>query len=90
MLGGNEALAESFLDAAHARGMKVVLDGVFNHASRGFFQFHDILENGLAERVSGLVSRPFISALTPTTTLNIIRAILGLFGLVESARFTQI
>ena len=31
---------------AHARGMKVVLDGVFNHASRGFFQFHDILENG--------------------------------------------
>jgi neopullulanase len=23
-----------------------VLDGVFNHASRGFFQFHDILENG--------------------------------------------
>ena len=24
----------------------MVLDGVFNHASRGFFQFHDILENG--------------------------------------------
>ena len=22
------------------------LDGVFNHASRGFFQFHDIMENG--------------------------------------------
>ena len=34
------------IDGAHARGMKVVLDGVFNHASRGFFQFHDILENG--------------------------------------------
>ena len=45
MLGGNEAFKE-LLDAAHARGMKVVLDGVFNHASRGFFQFHDILENG--------------------------------------------
>ena len=45
MLGGNEALRE-LLDAAHARDMKVVLDGVFNHASRGFFQFHDILENG--------------------------------------------
>ena len=45
MLGGNRALKE-LLDAAHARGMKVVLDGVFNHASRGFFQFHDILENG--------------------------------------------
>ena len=34
------------IDEAHARGMRVVLDGVFNHASRGFFQFHDILENG--------------------------------------------
>ena len=28
------------------RGIRVVLDGVFNHASRGFFQFNDILENG--------------------------------------------
>lgn len=45
MLGGNAALTD-LLEAAHARGMKVVLDGVFNHASRGFFQFHDILENG--------------------------------------------
>ncbi len=45
MLGGNKAL-EDLIEAAHARGMKVVLDGVFNHASRGFFQFHDILENG--------------------------------------------
>jgi neopullulanase len=34
------------IDEAHARGVRVVLDGVFNHASRGFFQFHDILENG--------------------------------------------
>ncbi len=45
MLGGNAALRR-LLDAAHARGMRVVLDGVFNHASRGFFPFHDILENG--------------------------------------------
>jgi neopullulanase len=45
MLGGTPALRR-LIDAAHARGMKVVLDGVFNHASRGFFQFHDILENG--------------------------------------------
>ncbi len=47
MLGGNEAL-RALLDAAHGRGMRVVLDGVFNHASRGFFQFNDILENGPA------------------------------------------
>ncbi len=45
MLGGDDALRE-LLDSAHARGMRVVLDGVFNHASRGFFQFSDILENG--------------------------------------------
>ncbi|NJP08933.1 MAG: glycoside hydrolase family 13 protein [Leptolyngbyaceae cyanobacterium RU_5_1] len=45
ILGGNEAFRE-LLDEAHRRGIKVVLDGVFNHASRGFFFFHDILENG--------------------------------------------
>ena len=45
MLGGTAALRE-LLDEAHKRDMKVVLDGVFNHASRGFLQFNDILENG--------------------------------------------
>lgn len=45
LLGGNAAL-RALLDAAHVRGMKVVLDGVFNHASRGFWPFHHILENG--------------------------------------------
>jgi cyclomaltodextrinase / maltogenic alpha-amylase / neopullulanase len=45
MLGGTAALRR-LLDEAHSRGLRVVLDGVFNHASRGFFQFHDILENG--------------------------------------------
>ncbi|HSH77823.1 MAG TPA: glycoside hydrolase family 13 protein [Herpetosiphonaceae bacterium] len=47
ILGGNAAL-RTLLDEAHARGMRVVLDGVFNHASRGFFQFNHILENGRA------------------------------------------
>jgi glycosidase len=45
LLGGNFAFYR-LLEAAHWRGMKVVLDGVFNHASRGFFFFNDILENG--------------------------------------------
>lgn len=45
LLGGNEAFFE-LLEAAHERNLKVVLDGVFNHASRGFFYFNDILENG--------------------------------------------
>jgi cyclomaltodextrinase / maltogenic alpha-amylase / neopullulanase len=47
MLGGDDALRH-LLDAAHERGMKVILDGVFNHASRGFLPFHDLLENGEA------------------------------------------
>lgn len=45
LLGGNEALRE-LIDEAHARGIRIVLDGVFNHASRGFWQFHHILETG--------------------------------------------
>ena len=45
LLGGNDAL-RTLIDECHARNVKVVLDGVFNHASRGFFQFNDILENG--------------------------------------------
>lgn len=45
MLGGNDAL-RALVDEAHRRGMKVVLDGVFNHSSRGFFQFNDLLEQG--------------------------------------------
>lgn len=45
LLGGDDAF-RIFLDACHKRRIRVVLDGVFNHASRGFFQFNDILENG--------------------------------------------
>ena len=45
LVGGNDAL-RTLLDAAHDRDMRVVLDGVFNHASRGFWPFHHVLENG--------------------------------------------
>ncbi|HEY9659437.1 MAG TPA: glycoside hydrolase family 13 protein [Allocoleopsis sp.] len=45
LLGGDFAFYR-LLEAAHWRGMKVVLDGVFNHTGRGFFFFNDILENG--------------------------------------------
>jgi cyclomaltodextrinase len=46
VLGGDAALRE-LLDRAHDRGMRVVLDGVFNHSGRGFWPFHHILENGV-------------------------------------------
>lgn len=45
LLGGDQGL-RGLLDSAHRRGMHVILDGVFNHASRGFWQFHQTLENG--------------------------------------------
>jgi cyclomaltodextrinase len=45
LLGGNAGLRQ-LLDEAHQRWMHVVLDGVFNHASRGFWAFHHILETG--------------------------------------------
>ena len=47
LLGGDAAF-RTLLDEAHRRGLRIVLDGVFNHASRGFFQFNHILENGAA------------------------------------------
>ena len=42
-LGTNEDFKE-VCDALHEAGMKVLLDGVFNHAGRGFFAFRDVLE----------------------------------------------
>ena len=47
LLGGDDALRE-LLNRAHERGMRVILDGVFNHTGRGFWPFHHILENGAA------------------------------------------
>jgi cyclomaltodextrinase / maltogenic alpha-amylase / neopullulanase len=45
LLGGDAALRE-LLDQAHGRGIRVVLDGVFNHTGRGFWPFHHVLETG--------------------------------------------
>ncbi len=45
ILGGNLAL-EALIEALHAREMRIVLDGVFNHCGRGFWAFHHLLENG--------------------------------------------
>ena len=45
LLGGDEAF-EALVRAVRRRGMHLMLDGVFNHVGRGFFRFHDIVENG--------------------------------------------
>lgn len=46
LLGGDAALRE-LLDQAHARELRVVLDGVFNHCGRGFWPFHHVAEAGI-------------------------------------------
>jgi cyclomaltodextrinase len=33
------------IEHAHRNGVRVILDGVFNHCGRGFFAFNDVLEN---------------------------------------------
>lgn len=45
---GDLATFHKLLAAAHRRNIRVILDGVFNHCGRGFFAFHDLLENGPA------------------------------------------
>lgn len=35
----------ALLNDVHRRGMRLILDGVFNHCGRGFFAFTDVLEN---------------------------------------------
>ncbi len=44
LLGGHQAF-QTLLDAVHARGMRLILDGVFNHVGRGFWAFHHVVEN---------------------------------------------
>mgnify|MGYP003417483537 FL=1 len=43
---GTDKDFEELLQKAHARGIRIILDGVFNHCSRGFFQFDSVLELG--------------------------------------------
>lgn len=48
-LGTNEDF-KKVCDELHKEGIKVVLDGVFNHAGRGFFAFQDVLKNRESSR----------------------------------------
>lgn len=43
-LGTNADFAK-VCDALHKEGIRVVLDGVFNHVGRGFWAFQDVLQN---------------------------------------------
>ena len=43
-LGTNEDFKQ-IVEKFHAEGIKVIIDGVFNHVGRGFFAFEDVLKN---------------------------------------------
>lgn len=47
---GTEEDLRTLVREAHARGIRVILDGVFNHISSNHFLFRDVLENGKASR----------------------------------------
>jgi glycosidase len=60
---GTNAGMKDFYDAAHKRGLKIVLDGVFNHCGRSFWAFRDVQQHGArsahADWIQGLdFSRP--------------------------------
>ena len=42
---GDQNDFQALISLAHRHGVRVVLDGVFNHCGRGFFAFADLLEN---------------------------------------------
>jgi glycosidase/MoaA/NifB/PqqE/SkfB family radical SAM enzyme len=66
-LGGDEAL-RALLDAAHARGLRVLLDLPFTHVSRQFAPFLDVRDRGRASPYAAwfhVVAHPFTEGLEP-------------------------
>ncbi|MCR5338076.1 MAG: cyclomaltodextrinase [Lachnospiraceae bacterium] len=55
-LGTNEDFA-AVCDALHKEGIKVVLDGVFNHVGRGFWAFQDVLRSREGSRYKDWFAR---------------------------------
>lgn len=47
---GSDADLARLVASAHARGIKVMLDGVFNHVGRGHWAFQDVLAKGRGSR----------------------------------------
>ena len=53
-LGTNADFA-AVCETLHEHGIKVVLDGVFNHVGRGFWAFRDVQEKKMGLSLQGLV-----------------------------------
>ncbi|MNO19933.1 Cyclomaltodextrinase [compost metagenome] len=50
---GTNKLLKELVDSCHAKGIRVLLDGVFNHCGHTFPPFKDLLVNGRASRYAG-------------------------------------
>jgi len=50
---GDEKVFKQLVDECHARGIRLVLDGVWNHTGVDFFAFEDIKKNGARSKYLG-------------------------------------
>lgn len=50
---GDDAVLARFSQALHRRGMRLVLDAVFNHVGRDFWAFRDVRRHGAASPYAG-------------------------------------
>ncbi len=49
---GDKKIFKSLVDECHRRGVKIVLDGVFNHCGYHSIYFQDVIENGRSSKYS--------------------------------------
>ena len=64
-----DSLFFALLERAHERGMRVVIDGVFNHTGRDFFAFRDLAANQRdSEYADWYAVRSFDDPTTPDTS----------------------
>ena len=50
---GDEQTFKRLVDSCHSRGIRIILDGVFNHTGVDFFAFADLKQNGAASKYRG-------------------------------------
>ncbi|MBN1698951.1 MAG: hypothetical protein JW881_15645 [Spirochaetales bacterium] len=64
-LGANETLAD-LVRTYHDHGFKIIVDGVFNHTSRHFWAFRDIVRNGQTSPYVGWYAKIDFSGRSPS------------------------